>query len=56
MCLTCGCGEPNKDMGEANITYGDVKRAADENGSSVAETVEKLGQAVTFEQEQQGQA
>jgi hypothetical protein len=26
------------EMGEANITYEDVKRAADENGRSVAET------------------
>jgi hypothetical protein len=28
------------EMGEANITYEDVKRAADENGRSVAETLE----------------
>jgi hypothetical protein len=26
------------EMGESNITYEDVKRAADENGRSVAET------------------
>jgi len=28
------------EMGEANITYEDVKRAADENGRSVEETFE----------------
>ena len=27
-------------MGEANITYEDIKRAADENGRSVAETLD----------------
>jgi len=28
------------EMGEANITYEDVKRAADENGRSVQETLD----------------
>jgi len=28
------------EMGEANITYEDIKRAADENGRSVAETLD----------------
>ena len=28
------------EMGESNIRYEDVKRAADENGRSVAETLE----------------
>jgi hypothetical protein len=27
------------EMGESNITYEDIKRAADENGRSVAETL-----------------
>ena len=40
MCLTCGCGDAHLEMGEANITYEDIKRAADENGRSVAETLE----------------
>ncbi len=54
MCLTCGCGEPNKKMGEANITYDDVKRAADENGLSVSETVDKLSEATTYDQQNSG--
>ena len=40
MCLTCGCMDAHLEMGESNITYEDLKRAADENGRSVAETLE----------------
>ena len=40
MCLTCGCMDAHLEMGEANITYEDVKRAADENSRSVAETLD----------------
>ncbi len=39
MCLTCGCMDAHKEMGESNIRYEDLKRAADENGRSVAETI-----------------
>ena len=39
MCLTCGCMEAHQQMGQHNITYEDLKRAADENGKSVAETL-----------------
>ena len=40
MCLTCGCMDAHLEMGEANITYDDIKKAADENGRSVQETLE----------------
>jgi hypothetical protein len=40
MCLTCGCMDAHKDMGESNIRYEDVKRAAEKNGRSVAETLD----------------
>jgi len=40
MCLTCGCMDAHLEMGDANITYEDLKRAADENGRSVAETLD----------------
>lgn len=40
MCLTCGCMQAHKQMGSSNIRYEDLKAAADENGRSVAETVE----------------
>ncbi|HLX34313.1 MAG TPA: hypothetical protein VKR30_03620 [Candidatus Limnocylindrales bacterium] len=39
MCLTCGCMDAHLEMGESNITYEDVERAARENGRSVAETL-----------------
>jgi hypothetical protein len=31
--------DAHREMGEANITYDDIKRAADENGRSVEETL-----------------
>ena len=42
MCLTCGCMKAHLEMGEANITYEDVKRAADENGRTVEETLDLI--------------
>jgi hypothetical protein len=39
MCMTCGCMDAHREMGEANITYDDIKRAADENGRAVEETL-----------------
>jgi hypothetical protein len=32
--------DAHREMGKSNITYEDVKRAADENGHSVAETLD----------------
>jgi hypothetical protein len=40
MCLTCGCMDAHLEMGESNITYEDIEKAAKENGRSVAETLE----------------
>jgi hypothetical protein len=40
MCLTCGCMDAHKEMGTSNITFEDIRRAADENGRSVAETLD----------------
>jgi len=41
MCLNCGCMRAHDDMGdpENNITYETVKKAADANGMTVAETL-----------------
>ena len=39
MCLTCGCMDAHREMGENNITYEDLQKAADENGRSVEETL-----------------
>lgn len=46
MCLTCGCMEAHEKMGRSNITYEDVKAAADENGRSVAETLDIVDRTV----------
>jgi hypothetical protein len=40
MCLTCGCMDAHKDMGEENIDYDDLKAAAEANGNSMAETLD----------------
>jgi hypothetical protein len=40
MCLTCGCMQAHLEMGQKNIRYEDIKAAADENGRSVAETLD----------------
>ena len=40
MCLTCGCMDAHAEMGEANISYEDIKRAAEENGRTVEETLQ----------------
>jgi hypothetical protein len=46
MCLTCGCMDAHLEMGDKNIRYEDVKAAADENGKSVAETLDIMEQTV----------
>jgi len=40
MCLTCGCMDAHREMGEQHIDYDDIKRAADANGKTVAETLD----------------
>ncbi len=46
MCLTCGCMDAHLEMGTHNIRYEDLKAAADENGRSVAETLQIIDQTV----------
>jgi len=46
MCLTCGCMQAHLEMGEHNITYEDVKAAANENGRSVADTLDIIERTV----------
>ena len=49
MCLTCGCMEAHKPMGESNIRYEDLKAAADENGRSVDETLDIVQRTVEID-------
>jgi hypothetical protein len=41
MCLNCGCMAAHDDMGkpDANITYEDIKRAADANRMTIEATL-----------------
>jgi hypothetical protein len=55
MCLTCGCGDAHAEMGESNITYEDLKRAADENGRSVGETIEIMQRTEDSDRQQHRQ-
>lgn len=48
MCLTCGCMEAHKVMGD-NITYEDLKRIADGNGRSVDETLDIVSQTADID-------
>ncbi len=43
MCLNCGCGMPEDDMGNPdNITMETLKRAAKASGMSVKDTVDNV--------------
>jgi hypothetical protein len=46
MCLTCGCMDAHLEMGQNNIRYEDIKAAADENGKTVAETLDIVNRTV----------
>ena len=55
MCLTCGCMDAHLEMGEANITYEDVERAAKENGRSVQETFDIVDRTLERDRSQHPQ-
>lgn len=43
MCLSCGCGEPHEDHGNAdNITYEDLKKASDVESISVEQAAQNI--------------
>ena len=46
MCLNCGCMRAHDDMGKpgVNITYEDLKRAADANRDTVEQALETIAQ------------
>jgi hypothetical protein len=41
MCLTCGCNDAHRRMGD-NLTYEDVRDVAVENGKTVDETLQTM--------------
>ena len=40
MCLTCGCMDAHLEMGAKDVRYEDIAAAAEQNGRSVAETMD----------------
>jgi hypothetical protein len=46
MCLTCGCMDAHLEMGSKNITCEHLRAAAEENGRSVAETLDVWQQTI----------
>jgi hypothetical protein len=43
MCMSCGCAEPHEDHGDArNITYADLKKAADASKIPVKKAVKNI--------------
>ena len=52
MCLTCGCMDAHLEMGQTNIRYEDLKAAADENGRSVAETIDIIERTIAKDREE----
>lgn len=55
MCLTCGCMDAHLEMGEHNIRYEDIKAAADENGKTVAETLDIVDRTVAKDRQDHAQ-
>jgi hypothetical protein len=47
--------EAHREMGEHNFTYEDLKAAAEENGKSVAETLEVVNQTAAKDAESHAQ-
>ena len=48
MCLTCGCLDAHKVMGD-NVTYDDLKRIAEANGKTVDETLDVITQTAEID-------
>ena len=47
MCMNCGCGRPNDDMGKPeNITADDLQRAADANGQTLRQSAQHILESV----------
>jgi FixJ family two-component response regulator len=50
MCLTCGCEQAHLEMGD-NITYEDLKRIADGNNKTVAETLDIIRETADIDRQ-----
>jgi hypothetical protein len=50
MCLTCGCEQAHLKMGD-NVTYEDLKRIADGNNKTVAETLDIIRETADIDRQ-----
>ena len=48
MCLTCGCMEAHRVMGD-NVTYEDLKRIAEGNGMTVEQTLDTVARTADID-------
>jgi hypothetical protein len=48
MCLTCGCMDAHKVMGD-NVTYEDLKRISDGNGKTVEQTLDTVSRTAAID-------
>ena len=47
MCMNCGCGQPDNDMGKpANITADHFRKAAEANGQTLRESAQHILETV----------
>ena len=51
MCLTCGCNDAHRKMGN-NVTYEDIRDVAVENGQTVDETLRVLAETAANDRTQ----
>jgi len=51
MCLTCGCMDAHRVMGD-NVTYEDLKRMAEGNGNSVDATLDIVAKTADLDRGQ----
>jgi len=51
MCLTCGCMQAHKVMTKVDVTYEDVKRAADQNGATVEQILTTIGKTADIDRD-----
>ena len=51
MCLTCGCNDAHRKMGD-NVTYEDIRDVAVENGQTVDEALRVLAETAANDRTQ----
>ena len=55
MCLTCACMDAHLEMGDKDIRYEDIAAAAEQNGRSVAETMDIVERTIVKDRQEHPQ-